>query len=123
MLISISIVAALAGIWLAWRMYLTNSPSPVVIGNRFKPIYTLLYNKYYVDEIYNAVIVQPIKRFSVGLWEIVDTFLIDGVGVNGAAYLTRGIGWVLSRFQTGYVHIYALSMVIGIVVIIYYMIR
>ncbi|MBI4531050.1 MAG: NADH-quinone oxidoreductase subunit L, partial [Candidatus Latescibacteria bacterium] len=121
-LIIISIIAAVGGISLAWRMYLVNSPSPEMIGNRLRPIYTLLSNKYYVDEIYNAVIVQPIKRLAIGLWEIVDVFLIDGVGVNGVTYVTRGVGWVLSRFQAGYIHIYAMSMVIGIVVILYYII-
>jgi NADH-quinone oxidoreductase subunit L len=78
----------------------------------------MLWNKWYVDEFYHKTIVHPIHWLSVGLWNIVDTILIDGV-VNASAYTVKGISWVSSRFQTGRTPTYALWMLVGTVVMIY----
>ena len=77
-------------------------------------------NKYYVDELYDAVIVQPIKRVSAGvLWRGVDAGLIDGT-VNGVGLVVRGWSAVLRRLQTGSVRAYAMSFSAGVVVIVGY---
>jgi NADH-quinone oxidoreductase subunit L len=82
------------------------------------PVYTLLLNKYYVDEIYNALIVQPIKGMStVVLWRGVDAALIDGA-VNGMGGLVRASSGSLRRLQTGSIRAYAASLFLGVVVIL-----
>ena len=74
---------ALAGIGLACYFWVVNRKAAASVARSATPIYTLLLNKYYVDEIYNAVIVQPIKQMStLVLWKGADAALIDGA-VNG----------------------------------------
>jgi NADH-quinone oxidoreductase subunit L len=94
------------------------------MAERLRPIHTLLLNKYYVDEIYNAVIVQPIKRLSTyGLWRGVDAGLIDGA-VNGLGITVSGTSTVLRRMQTGSVRTYAAAIFVGVVLIVgYYLVR
>jgi NADH-quinone oxidoreductase subunit L len=72
----------------------------------------VLYNKWYVDEAYDAVIVRPLVGLSRGFWRYVDRGLIDGA-VNGLGYAARAFGWVGSRLQTGYVNTYAFAVVLG----------
>jgi len=83
-------------------------------------VHRLLLNKYFVDEAYDAVIVQPIYRVSErGLWKIVDAGLIDGA-VNTAGESVSGWSAVLRLLQTGSIRAYALSIFVGVVVILGY---
>lgn len=112
----ISSVVGLAGIAFAWRRYSKRVPSDEPTG----ALHRLLANKYYVDEVYNALIVQPIKNGShFLLWKLVDNGIIDGI-VNGVAALIRFIGGLLRRLQTGIVQAYIISMVLGIVLFLAY---
>ncbi|NJD19683.1 MAG: NADH-quinone oxidoreductase subunit L [Gemmatimonadetes bacterium] len=77
----------------------------------------VLYNKWYVDEIYDAVIVQPLLRVSRFCWKIIDAGIIDGF-VNAVGYLARGFGWFGSLFQTGTVNTYAFILSLGVLVIL-----
>jgi NADH-quinone oxidoreductase subunit L len=78
----------------------------------------LLYNKYYVDEIYNGAIVQPIKLASEeGLWKRVDAQVIDGA-VNGTGWGVRGLSDLLRLLQTGSLRTYAASLLLGAVLIL-----
>ena len=77
----------------------------------------VLYNKWYVDELYDAVIVRPIQALSRVLWRFVDQGIIDGL-VNLAGYFSRGVGWVGSRLQTGQVNTYAFAVVIGVLFVL-----
>jgi NADH-quinone oxidoreductase subunit L len=87
---------------------------------QFSGVHKLLLNKYYVDELYDAVIVQPIKRVSSGvLWRGVDAGMIDGT-VNAVGLVVRGWSAVLRRLQTGSVRAYAMSLFVGVVVIVGY---
>jgi NADH-quinone oxidoreductase subunit L len=72
----------------------------------------VLYNKWYVDEIYDAVIVRPIVGLSRAAWRFIDVGLIDGIA-NGAGYASRAFGWVGSRLQTGQLNTYAFAVVAG----------
>jgi NADH-quinone oxidoreductase subunit L len=72
----------------------------------------VLYNKWYVDEAYGAVIIQPLLGLSRALWRFVDAGLIDGV-VNGLGRVSRALGWVGSRLQTGQLNTYAFAAVLG----------
>nr|BAL57970.1 NADH dehydrogenase I subunit L [uncultured prokaryote] len=122
-LMVISLLVALFGIYLAIIFYLRRTYIPSRLEASFPLAYRLIFNKYYVDEIYEYLFVNSIKSFSVWLWEFIDTLVIDGA-VNGIAYLTKGVGNVVRKIQTGYVQGYALSIVIGAFVILaYYFLR
>ncbi|MCX6542865.1 MAG: NADH-quinone oxidoreductase subunit L [Acidobacteria bacterium] len=111
---------AIAGIGLAGFFFLRRRDVTDRIAANFAGIHRLLLNKYYVDEAYDAVIVQPIFRVSErGLWKIVDAGLIDGA-VNTAGASVSGWSEVLRRLQTGSIRAYALSIVVGVVVILGY---
>jgi NADH-quinone oxidoreductase subunit L len=79
----------------------------------------VLNNKWYVDEAYDAAIVQPTVSVSRSLlWKGVDTGLIDGLLVNGSALLARGLGWMGSQLQSGRVGTYAWVLVLGAVMVL-----
>jgi len=113
-LLVISILAGLVGLGIAIWMHLGGKLG----GQSSSGFHKVLSNRWYVDQVYQASIVVPIHKLSIGLWNIVDTILIDGV-VNASAYTVKGISWVSSRFQTGRTPSYALWMLIGTVAMIY----
>jgi NADH-quinone oxidoreductase subunit L len=78
----------------------------------------VLFKKYYIDEIYDAVIVQPLIRASRFAWKVIDAGVIDGIA-NGLGNLARAFGWFGSLFQTGSVNTYALFLAIGVLVILW----
>jgi NADH-quinone oxidoreductase subunit L len=79
----------------------------------------VLADKYYVDEAYDATFVRPTYRISRGLlWRGVDVGIIDGLFVNGSAYLARFVGWVGSQLQSGQVGTYAWALVIGVLAVL-----
>jgi len=123
-LMIMSVVAAFAGIGLATYYFLKNRRAADAVAARFAGLYRLLLNKYYVDEIYDAAIVQPIRIASEdGLWKVVDVRVIDGA-VNGAGDIVGGSSELLRRLQTGSVRAYAASLFVGVVLILgYYLSR
>jgi NADH-quinone oxidoreductase subunit L len=115
-LIGVSLLIAVIGIWVAWMMYLRKAWSPQALAARFPRLYNLLLNKWYVDELYDRTIVQPALAFSRFLWGF-DGYVIDGIA-NGLGSLTRGVGGGLRNVQTGSVGNYALGIVVGLVAIL-----
>jgi NADH-quinone oxidoreductase subunit L len=77
----------------------------------------VLHDKYYVDELYDAVVVQPVVRASRFCWRVVDAILIDGT-VNAVGWVAKGVGWTVSLFQTGNVSTYAFVLTLGVLVIL-----
>jgi NADH-quinone oxidoreductase subunit L len=77
----------------------------------------VLYMKYYVDELYDRIIVQPLLRASRFAWKVIDDGVVDGIA-NGLGNLARAFGWFGSLFQTGSVNTYALFLAIGVLVIL-----
>jgi len=74
----------------------------------------VLNRKYYVDEIYDAVLVRPLVWLSrIVLWRGIDQGVVDGAAVNGTAKLSQGLGWLGSRLQTGQVGIYVVLFLVG----------
>lgn len=116
-MMAVSTAIAVFGIILAYIMYIKKTDMPGNMANRFKLLHKVIFNKFYVDEIYDALFVISIKKFSVFLWKIVDVIIIDGL-VNGAAKIVDLNGTVLKIFQTGYVRNYAFIIVFGGVLII-----
>jgi NADH-quinone oxidoreductase subunit L len=115
------LVAAVSGIALAVVMYAIKPDLPRVLAERFNAIYLFVLNKWYFDELYNAVFVRPSFRIGRGLWKGGDSFVIDGFGPDGIAAVTSNLARRTRRLQTGYVYHYAFAMLIGLVVIIMYM--
>ena len=124
MLMALSIGVALAGIGLAVYFWLRNRQAAAAAARSFAGLHRLLLNKYYVDELYDAAIVQPIKQLSTaGLWRGVDVGLIDGA-VNGVGRSVRAGSDTLRRTQTGSVRVYAASLFLGVVLIAgYYLLQ
>jgi len=119
-LMLVSIAVAAAGIGIAWYFFLKNRRAADEMAGRFGGLQTLLLNKYYVDEIYDATIVQPIRIASEdGLWKVVDVRFIDAA-VNGVGLTVAGASERLRRVQTGSVRSYAASVFLGVVVILGY---
>ncbi|MGH6968689.1 MAG: NADH-quinone oxidoreductase subunit L, partial [Stellaceae bacterium] len=114
----------LAGILVAWIAYIVQTGIPAWFVHYFRPIYLFILNKWYVDELYDAVIVRPAMWFGVRLWKDGDGVVIDGLGPDGLAKATRGMATVLSRFQTGYLYHYVFAMFVGAVVLVsWYVLR
>jgi NADH-quinone oxidoreductase subunit L len=119
-LMAVSSGVAIAGIGIAGYFFLRNRQAGAAIATRFAGIHRLLLNKYYVDEIYDAAVVQPIRITSEeGLWKIVDVKIIDG-SVNGVARLVGGLSEGMRLVQTGSVRAYAASLFFGVVAILGY---
>jgi NADH-quinone oxidoreductase subunit L len=116
---AISTVIALGGVWIAYQAYVVKSAifDPEAWAAKLKPAYQLAFNKWYFDEIYEALIIHPAYLFSVFLWQIVDVRVIDGA-VNGVATTVGFSASRMRRVQTGFVANYALAIAIGAVVII-----
>jgi len=119
-LMTVSVIVALAGIGVASYFWLRNRAAADRLAQNMPGLYRLLSNKYYVDEIYDTAVVQPVEIVSEdGLWKGVDVGLIDRI-VNGVGGLVGGGSEVLRLFQTGSVRMYATSLFLGVVLILGY---
>ena len=117
-LVAISVGAGLAGILLAWLFYIVKPELPEALSKALSGPYRVIYNKYYVDEAYDALIVHPLRDGSRSvLWHGVDAGLIDGM-VNGAGALARSVGAGLRTMQSGYIRRYAAWVVLGSIVVV-----
>jgi len=116
-----TVVLVLVAIYLAWRWYNARPELATRYRERFSGLHRLLVNKYYVDEIYGALIVRPVIYFSLFLWKMVDVIFIDGL-VNGCATVYGNISQFLRGAQTGRVRSYATLFVFGVVVIVAYLV-
>jgi NADH-quinone oxidoreductase subunit L len=118
-MMEVSVAIGLAGIIAAWYFYMKRPDLPGKIAERFKGFYHLLVNKYFVDEIYDAWVVTPINIISNTLWKGFDEKLLDGGMVNGTAWLVQRTSGIIRRLQSGSVQHYALSILVGLVLILY----
>jgi NADH-quinone oxidoreductase subunit L len=109
-----------AGVVTAWYFYMVNPAIPAAIARTFKPIYTLLDQKYYMDRINEFVFAGGARALGGKLWKIGDQFVIDGVAVNGSARL---VGWFASALrwvQSGYIYHYAIAMICGVALLLFW---
>ena len=114
----VAVVAALLGVIVAWWLYLRQPGKPEQLAKSMRGFYSLLLHKYYVDEIYAALIVTPLLWISINvLWQTVDVRAIDGT-VNGVAEGALGMGDNVRHAQSGNTRSYAVWVVIGALVII-----
>ncbi len=109
------VIVGLIGLLVAWWFYIKNPDAPKKLAQSMRGLYTLLLNKYYVDEIYGALIVTPLLWISKNvLWHVVDERIIDGT-VNGVATLARETGGEARKLQSGNARSYATWVIIGAV--------
>jgi NADH-quinone oxidoreductase subunit L len=111
---------ALAGVALAYYMYLVNPALPAAIQKRFQVIHTVLENKYYLDWINENILARGARALGVGLWKVGDRALIDGLLVNGAWKIVGQVSKISRWLQTGFLYQYALVMILGIFVLMTY---
>jgi NADH-quinone oxidoreductase subunit L len=115
---------ALAGVALAWFLYIKRPALPGVIADKFSAIYKLLAAKFYFDEINQFVFGRGSVGLGRALWRVGDVAIIDGLAVNGSA---RVVGWmsgIVRRLQSGYLYHYAFAMIIGLSALIgWYVLR
>ncbi|NLE10746.1 MAG: NADH-quinone oxidoreductase subunit L, partial [Actinobacteria bacterium] len=115
-LMVVSVLVAMLGIVLAWFMYVRRTYLPAFVGRKVRPVYKVVYNKFYVDEFYAATVVRLSVDGSRWLWKNFDEKIIDGA-VNGTAWLWQRAGAVVRPLQTGRVQNYLLGIFIGLFVI------
>ena len=138
----VSSIVALSGIGLAYLMYYKRSISADALAEKFKPLYTTLYNKWYFDEIYDRIIIKPVLALTSGLWifdngvidwvvnffgkftvwlsdvkQWFDVHIVDGA-VNGLGYTVWSFGALIRQVQTGRVQLYGFFIVFGIVLML-----
>jgi NADH-quinone oxidoreductase subunit L len=116
----VAMAAGLGGIALAYLFYVVSPGLPESLANSFKGLHNLIYNKYFVDEFYDATVVEPMVDGSRQLlWRVADVHLIDGAA-NGIGSTARGIGGILRRAQSGYIRSYAAWVLAGSILAIAY---
>src|SRR6516165_10336910 len=109
------LTVALIGIAIAYVLYIANPRLPVRLASQFRALYLFLLNKWYFDELYDWLFVRTAFVLGDGLWRSGDRAVIDGLGPNGVAAVTRDLARQASRLQTGYLYHYAFAMMIGLV--------
>jgi len=120
-LMGVSLAIAIIGLLFARWMYITDPAEPDRVIQRIPGVHRLVYNKYWVDELYDVLFVNSIVAFSKWLWKAFDDAVIDGI-VNGVASVVRRWGSELRLLQTGLVKDYAFSMLVGMLAVIGYLI-
>jgi NADH-quinone oxidoreductase subunit L len=114
----VAVITALIGLGIAYWLYIRNPQKPSELAKSMKGVYTTLLNKYYVDELYAAVVVKPLLWLSTKvLWQTVDVQIIDGA-VNGIARGTTEVGDNVRHAQSGNTRSYAVWVIIGALVVI-----
>ncbi len=116
-LMAVSLAVAMCGIALAWVMYVRWTDLPRRLGDKVRPVYKVVYNKFYVDEFYAATVVRTAVGGSRWVWHNFDEKIIDGA-VNGMGALWQWAGRAVRPLQTGKVQNYLLGMFIGLFVIV-----
>jgi NADH-quinone oxidoreductase subunit L len=113
----VSVIAAGAGVITAWTRYLASPVRAETIGQPRSALHALLINAYYVDQVYDRAVVRPLQALSVWLARAFDLGVIDGA-VNGIGRAVVALAARGRRLQTGYVVNYALTMLVGAVVVV-----
>ncbi|MBK8369360.1 MAG: NADH-quinone oxidoreductase subunit L [Bacteroidetes bacterium] len=117
-LMGLATAAALATIFFAYMVYMKNRILPEANDSKLTGIKKLIYNKYYIDEIYEALIRKPLDALSE-VFKYIDTKVIDSV-VDGVGTTVTGMSSLVRKVQTGHIGFYIFGMVLGIIAILFY---
>ena len=110
---------AMAGVGVAWYLYLVRPDLPGVIRERLAPLYNVLERKYGFDEFNEWFFAAGARGVGKSLWRAGDVALIDGLIVNGSARFVGWVATVIRHIQTGYLYTYAFGMIIGLTALIF----
>jgi NADH-quinone oxidoreductase subunit L len=116
--VALPAVMAVAGILLAWYLYIRRPDLPEKLATLHQPAYQFLLNKWYFDELYDFLFVRPAKAVGLALWRGGDGRIIDGFGPNGIAAQVLAMARRATTLQTGYVYHYAFAMLVGVTVLV-----
>jgi len=119
-LTSLPLLLAVSGVVVAYVFYMVKPEWPAAIKRTFMPLFILLENKYYMDWFNENVLARATRMLGTGLWKGGDQAIIDGTLVNGSWRLVGWVSSVVRRAQTGYLYHYALSMILGVFVLMTY---
>jgi NADH-quinone oxidoreductase subunit L len=108
-------VVMLVGAFVAWMAYIRDTEIPGKVAEQLGPVYKFVYNKWYFDELYDFLFVQPAFWLGRQLWKRGDEGTIDRFGPNGAAWAVGQGSTFARRVQSGYLTSYALVMLLGLV--------
>jgi NADH-quinone oxidoreductase subunit L len=117
LLMLVSVITAALGLALAYAFYVASPGLPARLAAATGGLYRLSLNKWYVDELYDAVFVRPTVTLANGLWRAIDVLVIDGA-VNGVGRVTQAWGALLRVMQSGQLQHYALFMAVGAVLMV-----
>ena len=106
-------ILVISSIPIAYYFFVKNKKLPQQIVNVNKPLYNFLLNKWYFDELYDALIVNPSKKLGLFLWKFFDVKLIDGFGPDGISSFIKKCSLKANKFQSGYIYQYAFVMLLG----------
>ena len=112
------LVVGLLGIGGAYYAYVKKPELPGKVAAMFPRTYQFLAHKWYFDELYDFVFVRGAKALGRHFWKFWDVRVIDGLGPNGAAWISARLAVVTSRLQTGYLYHYAFAMLLGVVALL-----
>jgi NADH-quinone oxidoreductase subunit L len=112
------VIVALIGIAIAYIMYMRQPDLPGRLAGALPALYRFLLNKWYFDELYERLLVEPAKRLGYGLWQGVDVMTIDRFGPDGVALSTLSVARRAVRLQSGYLYHYAFAMLIGVAALV-----
>jgi len=107
------LAAGVLGLAVAWVFYIRSPALPAALAARFQWLYLFLLNKWYFDEVYDALLVKPARQLAALIWHVGDEQMIDGVP-NGLAHLTGDASSQTVKLQTGSIALYAFIMLIGL---------
>ena len=106
-------VLVTSSIPVAYYLFVKNKNLPAQIANVNKPLYQFLLNKWYFDELYNAIFIIPSKKIGLFLWKFFDGKIIDGFGPDGISSFIKKCSLKANKFQSGFIYQYAFVMLLG----------
>ena len=109
------------GFAVAWHFYIRSPEAPARLAEQHQVLYRFLLNKWYFDEIYDALLVRPAMALGRFLWKKGDGWLIDGFGPDGVSARVIDVTRNVVRLQTGYLYHYAFAMLLGVALLVTWM--
>ncbi len=110
-------IVMLAGFFIAFYLYFIREESRWRVGESKGILYTLLYHKWYFDELYTLLFVKPVRYLGLFFWKIGDQKILDGLGPDGIASSAKKLSKYLKKIQSGYMYHYAFAMLLGIAIL------
>lgn len=120
-LMGVSVAIAIIGVSTAYYFYVKKPEVPKNFKEKFKGAYKVLLNKYYIDELYESIVVKPIYNISQVFWKVVDVVLVDGF-IVGLGRASKAAGEVARLVQTGAIQVYAVFILMGLIATVGYLI-